>query len=274
MAAYSPGGGNFRGRHVWRGQTAGAIPQWPGCAPLDYGQFPGMRDTARAAGGCWNNSWGDTVRYLLAILLVLGFWHLAYAEEAGYDLIFKLGTLADQPEGGVLRYSRRITNGALPDPEARDRAETVTLTLAGDDKAILRTEIDGKQRPIGGFPASVGNPMAMYFMEATVRQLAEVTGGSPFYIRNRVKEALVKGTSVRNGEQDIGGAMANVHIITMRPFADSESRALMGPFGTLEMRFTVSDAVPGWYVAMIAETSSEGSKPPLYSDQILAETTE
>ena len=32
--------------------------------------------------------------------------------------------------------------------------------------------------------------MLLYFLEATVRDMARATGGSPFYIRNRMREAL------------------------------------------------------------------------------------
>ena len=197
-----------------------------------------------------------------------------HAEEAGYDLIFRTGTLADQKEGATLRYGREIINAAHPEPGQRRRSEAVLLSIAADDKALLRAEIDGKHRPIGGFPASVGNPLAMYFMEATVRNLAAVTGGSPFYIRNRVKEALIKGTAVTQGIGRFDGADVATKIITMYPFRDGESRRLMGPFGALELRFTVSDAVPGWYLSLAAATPDQGDTTGagrLYSDRIAAE---
>ena len=58
----------------------------------------------------------------------------------------------------------------------------------------LRLVREATARPHAGRHASrpaSANPLLLYFLETTVRAMAEATGGSPYYIRNRIREALV-----------------------------------------------------------------------------------
>ena len=65
------------------------------------------------------------------------------------------------------------------------------VVAAGDGRELrLVREEDGRSAPVGTFPAGVANPLLLYFLETTVRAMAEATGGSPYYIRNRIREAL------------------------------------------------------------------------------------
>ena len=41
--------------------------------------------------------------------------------------------------------------------------------------------------------------------------------------------------------------------VTLRPFLDDPNRDRMMGFGDLELRVTMSDAVPGWYLSLVAE---------------------
>ena len=46
--------------------------------------------------------------------------------------------------------------------------------------------------------------MIMYFVETVTRDMGESAGGSVFYIRNRIKEALVTPTEAVAGEAEAG----------------------------------------------------------------------
>ena len=119
--------------------------------------------------------------------------------------------------------------------------------------ATLEFRQDGKHRNLGSFPASVGNPMIMVFYESVIRDMAETAGGSPFYIRNRVKEALVQPAEIETGEAEFAGETVATRTVTLRPFLDDPNRDRMMGFGDLELRVTMSDAVPGWYLSLVAE---------------------
>ena len=112
----------------------------------------------------------------------------------------------------------------------------VTLRQAidpSDQKPILQVveQAGTRERVIGPFPISSGDPALTYFLESTVREIAALTGGSPFYIRNRVKDAVFRGGEV--------AAEGDHKRVTLRPFADDPNKARMQGFGDLTLSFTL-----------------------------------
>lgn len=166
-------------------------------------------------------------------------------DTAAYDLLFKQGTLDAIEKGSVLNYSRDVTNTLVPAAAQRDTG-TIEMTLAGGTPPEARLQFlqDDKHRALGAFPASVGNPVIMYFVETVVRDMAESAGGSPFYIRNRVKEALISPAEITEADGDV--------TVVMQPFEDDPNAARMNGFGALKLTIVMSEEVPGWYRSLSA----------------------
>lgn len=196
------------------------------------------------------------VRLGIAVLMMAG---SASADPVSgdetYGLLFKNGTLDGIDRADALVYKRDVSNALTPDAADRDTG-TVTLSFGEADTnaamALLGFRKNGRERPLGSFPASVGNPMIMYFYESVVRDMAESTGGSPFYIRNRVKDALVAPSQIESGEALWGGKTITTQTIRMTPFEGDPNAERMQGFGDLELRVTMSDDVPGWYMSLVA----------------------
>lgn len=177
-----------------------------------------------------------------------------------YELLFRKGTLDDIGGGATLRYNRAVENGFAPDAAERATGDIV-LRFREPEKvaALLEFRQGDKHRGMGSFPASVGNPMIMVFYEQVIRDMAESAGGSPFYIRNRVKEALVQPSEVEEGEAVVDGETVATKTIRMRPFDGDPNAGSMQGFGDLELAVTMSDAVPGWYLSLVAQApNAEG----------------
>ena len=194
--------------------------------------------------------------------------------EKTYDLLFRNGTLDSVSRDAALTYRRDVTNALKP--EAADR-DTGAIALTFDESgqapvALLEFRQDGKHRGLGKFPASVGNPMIMYFYESVVRDMAESAGGSPFYIRNRVKEALIQPSEVIEGQAQLDGETVPTRTIRLKPFADDPNREQMMGFGDLELAVTMSEEVPGWYLSLSAE--APGSEGPVYASTITFDALE
>ncbi|NHW87951.1 hypothetical protein, partial [Escherichia coli] len=70
--------------------------------------------------------------------------------------------------------------------------ELVVTPEAGDGgpRLALIHRVEGHDLPVADFAASGGDPVLLWFLENTVRSMATITKGSPFYIRNRMREAL------------------------------------------------------------------------------------
>lgn len=178
------------------------------------------------------------------------------AGDKTYDMLFRNGTLDQIDRDAELVYRREVSSALNPDMGTRDTGDIALSFREGDVAvALLEFRQDGKHRSLGRFPASVGNPMIMYFYETVVRDMAEAAGGSPFYIRNRVKEALIEPSDIQDGEAVVAGKTVTTRTIRMQPFAGDPNQDRMRGFGDLELRVTVSEEVPGWYTSFVAEAA-------------------
>ena len=175
-----------------------------------------------------------------------------------YDLLFRNGTLDDVSRDEALVYERDVQNVLKPDAAERDTGQ-VALSIGPGDSALAQLEFrqDSKTRKLGQFPASVGNPMIMYFYETVVRDMAETAGGSSFYIRNRVKEALVEPSEVEIGETQLNGETLSTQIVRLKPFEGDPNSERMQGFGDLVLTIVMSEDVPGWYVSLLAEAPGQ-----------------
>ncbi|MCA1970136.1 MAG: hypothetical protein LDL42_13455 [Rhizobium sp.] len=207
------------------------------------------------------------MRVFLLLLALFGGSTAPLSAAETYDLLFRKGALSGLPaspppaageEGrDILVYDRIVS--PLKKDESGD-TDTIGLQLTSDDNAALILHRGPQMRVIGTFPASVGNPLIMYFLETAVADIAKQSGGSPFYMRNRIKEALLKDAeivpvSVRIGDRDIAARQ-----VTIRPFAEDKAGGQMGRFAELALAVTVSQDVPGWYYSLKASVP-EGSTP-------------
>lgn len=192
----------------------------------------------------------------------------ADAEQA-YNLMFQNGVLDTIPRDKEIIYQRTVTNRLRPDTAERDTGDiALRFRDDGNEMAHLEFRQNDKHRAMGVFPASVGNPMIMVFYESAIRDMAESAGGSPFYIRNRVKDALIQPAEIVEGEAVVNGKTVPVKTILMRPFAEDPNRGRMQGFGNLVLSVTVSEEVPGWYLSLLAEAVPEGKVTAVYRSEM------
>jgi len=151
-----------------------------------------------------------------------------------YSLLFRDGALNDIDRSAELHYRQTVTNRLQPEADTRDTGKVAIMFVDGG-MARIEFRQDEKGRGLGRFPASVGNPMIMYFYEKVLRDMAQSAGGSPFYIRNRVKESLVRPSEVEPGEAVINGETVATKTIRLRPFEGDPNTARMRGFGDLEL---------------------------------------
>jgi hypothetical protein len=188
----------------------------------------------------------DATRAALGLALAL----LAGAAPAATptQLLFETPHFATATVGEPLRYERR----RVSDPAWKlgpDMTEAVTVTpMAGGATEVTLTPEGGRTRRLTPFEGVPGNPLLMVFLENTVRAVAQATGGSPFYLRNRMKEALRDGLTESEGE---GG----LTVLTAQPFAADPNAPKMGPLGQLTLRFELAEAEPGAFRLMRADAA-------------------
>jgi len=213
---------------------------------------------------------------LLAATLIAGGAALAGTEGAEtYDMLFKGGTLDGVPRTAMLVYAREVTNRVNPAAaEGANGAVELTFTDDEPERAVLRFTHDESFSAIGAFPAQVGNPVVMYFLESLVRDIAESSGGSPFYIRNRLKDSLVRSAEVAEVEAAYGDGEIQAQALTLHPFEGDPNRDRMRGFGALAVTATMSEAVPGWYHTLSATVPDPAGGAPLYAYSLTLEPME
>jgi hypothetical protein len=172
-----------------------------------------------------------------------------------FDLIFRSGTLGDLPEATVVDYTQTGTSAGENGGAVKD---AIRLTIGAEDQTTLQRVRDGKTGSMGSFKTSVGNPIIMFFMESVVREVAEVSGGSPFYIRNRFKEALLDEVTVEPVTVPFGGDEVSAERVVLHPMQGDRHAAEAG-VDDVELEFVMSEDVPGWYYALAA-TGGEAEK--------------
>jgi len=195
----------------------------------------------------------------------------AGAGPAG-ERVFAEGVLSEVPLGSELVYSHiREGTGEEQQLERVPDGQVSLRLRAGTDglrEAVITMTSDGKTRESHPYPASVGNPLLLTFLESSLRSMARMTGGSPFYIRNRMKDALRDGGTIATVTASFGGVEVPAEEITFRPFTDDKNRDRMGAFATLELRFLVSDRAPGGFILLSAATRPESGGTIAFREEI------
>lgn len=211
------------------------------------------------------------MRKILACLILAALATGPLQAGETYDLIFKTGTLADVPKEAGLEYSRDVAVATDPDLGARNTG-AVQLSFEPEDMARLTFAQGEKSRNLGAFPATVGNPIIMYFVETVLRDVAQAAGGSPFYIRNRIKDSLLQTAEITEISVALDGEQIAARQITLRPFENDKNRAKMKGYGDLALTFTMSEDVPGWYQSLVA--SVPGTDAPIYQNALVLQGSE
>ncbi|MEL6768598.1 MAG: hypothetical protein AAFP17_15565 [Pseudomonadota bacterium] len=178
----------------------------------------------------------------------------AVAAEKAVDLLFATPHLAQTKPGAVIGYAhtRRAFDASRIGPDF-DRRITVENGTEADEATRIVLDAEGTPRRLDPFRGVPGNPLLMVFLENTVRSVSRATGGSPFYLRNRIREALAERLEMQPMILAAGNARLPARALSVRPFEGDENAGRMGPFAAIELRFVVAEAAPGMLVAMTAD---------------------
>lgn len=202
----------------------------------------------------------------------------AGAETPG-EMLFVESAFESVPAGSAVYYAHR-RDGERVDAETQAIEDgEISITLrngeSGAREALVAMTEGKRRRELHPFPAAAGNPLLMVFLELSLRSMATITGGSPFYIRNRMKDALRSGGAVEAVSATLDGAEIEAEEIVFRPFEHDQNRERMGAFADLELRFVMSEQAPGRFLLLSAETpgASDGA-PVAYREEIALRAAE
>ena len=214
-------------------------------------------------------------RLRAAGLLLLALTGAATAEPNASFLLFEAPSLAGLPTGTTLLYRLERTVAAASGtdaPATGPRTSTFELSLQEDAATGARQAriaiITGDERQeAGSFPALAGNPILLVILERDVAEMSRILRGSPYYLRNRMREALGETTTAEPARVVIDGRAAEGWQIAVNPFAQDRNRDKLREYAGKRYEFTLSEAVPGGLVALRMVTpNADGT--PLVNDRL------
>lgn len=212
-------------------------------------------------------------QHIAAVLLAL--LGPAHANPEAAALLFEVPALADVPTGATLVY--RFEHTGTRGPTSAPAESRIELSLRPDGAsgrdAAIETVTDGGRHRAGSFPSGVGNPVLLVVLERDVTEMARQLGGSPYYIRNRIREAIgasapAAPTRLRYGDREVEGWR-----IEASPFAQDRHRDKLGDQAAKRYTFVISEAVPGrLHEIRMVTPAPDGA--PLVEDRLIFERIE
>jgi hypothetical protein len=170
------------------------------------------------------------------------------------SLLFEAPAFVGVTTGTTLVYRLERTVSAADKPAAGPgplpSVSTVELSLHPDagtgarEARIVIVKNDARQTA-GSFPDRVGNPVLLVLLERDVVEMSRALRGSPYYIRNRVREALGAATPAEPARFTFKGREVEGWRVAVSPFAQDRNRDKLREHAAKRYEFTLSDAVPG-----------------------------
>ena len=199
------------------------------------------------------------MRHLRACLvgaLLSGFSGPAFANPDASSLLFETPALVEVPTGTTLVYRlERIVPAAAAGtpgsaPGFLPSVSTVELSLqpdaaSGGREAKIEIVTGERRQAAGLFPTLVGNPVLLVVLERDVAEMSQMLHGSPYYIRNRIRDALGEVTLAEPARFTFGSREVEGWRVAVHPFAQDRNRDKLRAYAAKHYEFILSDAVPG-----------------------------
>lgn len=188
---------------------------------------------------------------------------VALAAPSATQLFFDTAYLPQLPAGTTLNYVYKHVTSEEKLGESFDETLAMKVEVEPTDaaKRVADVEIHRGDRigEAGPFPTQNGNPIALVLLERDVRELAQLSKGSPFYLRNRVREHLATST-VEPTRFSFGGKEIEGWKMTMVPFAEDPNKDKLLELGARRYEFIFADEVPGGlYSVRVVTPAKEGT---------------
>jgi hypothetical protein len=186
------------------------------------------------------------------------------ADPDASSLLFERPALVEVPAGSTLVYSLQRTGGTAAGVPAHAES-TVELSLQRDPATgEIRAEVaiitgEGRQAA-GSFPSQAGNPVLLVALERDITEMSRLLRGSPYYIRNRIREAISAAAPI-SARFTFDGREVEGWRIVVSPFEQDRNRDRLREHAAKRYEFILSDAVPGHlYAVRMVTPGADGAQ--------------
>lgn len=184
----------------------------------------------------------------------------ALAGPTATELFFDTPYLTKVPPGTTLNYAYKHTTSKADLGEGFDETMAMQVTAPPEDTSKRVADVvirrGDKEGEAGPFPTMNGNPIALVLLERDVKEMAQLSKGSPFYIRNRVRDHLADGT-VEPARFSYDGREIEGWKLSMKPFAGDPNKDKLQELAGRHYEFLFSEQVPGGIYAIRVVTPAK-----------------
>lgn len=170
------------------------------------------------------------------------------AAPTAAQLFFETPYLAKVAPGTTLNYSYKHVTAEAKLGESFDETLEMAVTAPPDDPSKRVADVlihrGSREGEAGPFPTQNGNPIALVLLERDVKEMAQLSKGSPFYLRNRVKENLGSG-KVEPARFTYDGKEVEGWKLSFTPFVEDPNKDKLLELAGRRYELLFSDAVPG-----------------------------
>jgi hypothetical protein len=122
-------------------------------------------------------------------------------------------------------------------------------------------------------PSAQGNPVILYFLERDVREMSRLTKGQSSYFRKRIRMAVYQSATLQDTRVDFRGKSVPAQRISLAPYLDDPLRERFEKLAAKQYVFTLSPAVPGGVVSILAQVSGTDADVPLLAEALWLDGT-
>lgn len=130
------------------------------------------------------------------------------------------------------------------------------------------------QRNFGPIQASGQNPMILVFLQRDVTQMGNLTGGSPGYFQQGLRNGFRGAGNVEHIDIDLEGQTIKVDKISIKPFENDPHIGRFPQFRDKTYSFWVGDDIPGGLYKIQASTPDPQSGNMILSESFTYERLE
>lgn len=199
----------------------------------------------------------------------------ALAAPATVDLVFYAPHFAKVENGSTISYRFvRKSEDAKLDPSFEDDV-TVNVGPQGAEDSISIKLFTGARGSTLTNMSKTGNPVIVALLEQDVLEMQKALGGSPFYFRNRLRQALSDGKPAEPARVEFGGKTVDGWRVTIRPFEDDvKNRNRLREFAARSYELTFADSVPGGLYALKTVTPKSGGEGALLTEELTVQASD
>lgn len=175
----------------------------------------------------------------------------AAAAPAIGDLVFYAPHFAKVENGKTIsyRFVRKAEDPKL-DPSFEDEVKIEVGPQGAEDSVKVDLFTGARAQSLGNM-SKTGNPVVVALLEQDVQEMNKALGGSPFYFRNRLREALAGKTPAEPVKVSYGGKEIDGWKVVIKPFLDDQqNRARLREFAGRTYELTFAEEAPGGLVAL------------------------